>query len=243
MSEAEKKDILELGAIVQRDKQTYALAPHIPGGIIFDTNQLRNIADVADKYQCKALKLTSAQRIALVGIKPEDIEQVWADLGMKKGHAIGLCVRSVKICPGTTFCKRAKQDSVSLGLKLDEKYYGYQLPSKLKFGVSGCANSCAESAVKDIGLIGTPGGYIIMVGGAASGYGRLAQVLTKDKSEQEALTIIDRIIDLYQATGKRAQRLGKYLDAVGLELFQRYIEAPPDDLAELKEQARSLNSK
>lgn len=242
MLEDEKKDILELGAIVQRDKQTYAIAPHIPGGIIFDTNQLRNIADVADKYQCKALKLTSAQRIALMGIKPEDIEQVWADLGMKKGHAIGLCVRSVKICPGTTFCKRAKQDSVSLGLKLDEKYYGYQLPSKLKFGVSGCANSCAESAVKDIGLIGTPGGYIILVGGAASGYGRLAQILTQNKSEEEALAIIDRIIDLYRVAGKRAQRIGKFLDAISLDLLKQYIEAPPEALAELKEQARSLNS-
>lgn len=242
MSEDEKKDILELGAIIQRDKQTYAIAPHIPGGIIFDTNQLRNIADVADKYQCKALKLTSAQRIAMVGIKPEDIEQVWADLGMKKGHAIGLCVRSVKICPGTTFCKRAKQDSVSLGLKLDEKYYGCQLPSKLKFGVSGCANSCAESAVKDIGLIGTPGGYIILVGGAASGYGRLAQILTQNKSEEEALAIIDRIIDLYRVAGKRAQRIGKFLDAISLDLLKQYIEAPPEALAELKEQACSLNS-
>lgn len=239
--DVEKKDLLEQGAIVQRDKETYAIAPHIPGGIIFDTNYLRTIADVADKYQCKALKITSAQRIALVGIKPEELELVWADLGMKKGHAIGLCVRSVKICPGTTFCKRAKQDSVSIGLKLDAKYYGYQLPSKLKFGVSGCANSCAESAVKDIGLIGTPGGFTILVGGAASGYGRLAQILTQNKNEDEALAIIDRIIDLYESTGKRTQRMGKFLEKIGLELLQQYIEASPEALSELKEKARIIN--
>lgn len=241
MADVEKKDLLEQGAIVQRDKETYAVAPHIPGGIIFDTNYLRTIADVADKYQCKALKITSAQRIALVGIKAEELEQVWADLGMKKGHAIGLCVRSVKICPGTTFCKRAKQDSVSIGLKLDEKYYGYQLPSKLKFGVSGCFNSCAESAVKDIGLLGTPGGFTIMVGGAASGHGKLGQILSQNKSEEEALAIIDRIIDLYEATGKKHQRMGKFLDNIGLELLQKYVEAPPEDLAELKAMARNLN--
>ncbi len=58
-----KKDILEKGAILQRDKETFAVAPHIPGGIT-SPNQLRKIADVAEKYNAQALKLTSAQRIA-----------------------------------------------------------------------------------------------------------------------------------------------------------------------------------
>ncbi|HEX3030994.1 MAG TPA: NAD(P)/FAD-dependent oxidoreductase [Bacillota bacterium] len=235
------KDLLEQGAIVQRDKETYAVAPHIPGGIITDTNVLRNIADVADKYQCAALKLTSAQRIALVGIKPEELEQVWQDLGMDKGHAIGMCVRSVKICPGTTFCKRAQQDSVSLGLKLDKKYYGYQLPSKLKMGVSGCMNSCAESAIKDIGMIGTLAGYTVMVGGAASGYGRLGQVVAQKKSEEQVLAIVERLIDLYQSAGKKGQRMGRFVDKVGMELVTSYVESAPEALEELKVKARELN--
>ena len=147
------KDILEKGAILQRDKETFAIAPHIPGGII-DPAGLRRLADVAEKYNAKVLKITSAQRIAIVGIDPKDIDAAWNDLGMKAGAAIGLCVRSIKICPGTTFCKRGQQDSVGIGLKLDQIYHGMQLPWKFKIGVSGCGNSCAEPAVKDIGLIG-----------------------------------------------------------------------------------------
>ena len=85
------EDLPEKGAIVQRDRETYAIAPHIPGGII-DPAGLRKIADVAEKYHAKVLKLTSAQRIAIVGIAPEDIEKAWKDLGMAPGHAIGLCV-------------------------------------------------------------------------------------------------------------------------------------------------------
>jgi len=242
VSENEKRDLLEQGAIVQRDKETYAIAPHIPGGIITDSNLLRKIADVSDKYGCKALKVTSAQRIALVGIKPEDLEQAWADLGMDKGAAIGMCVRSVKICPGTTFCKRAKQDSVGLGLKLDELYHGRALPSKLKIGVSGCSNSCAESAVKDIGLMGLPGGYTIMVGGLASGYGRVGQVIYKDKSEEEVLTIVERILDLYDYAGKHGQRLGRFIDKVGIEALTGYVEAAPEELAGLKEKAKEANT-
>ena len=115
------EDLLEKGAIIQRDKETYAIAPHIPGGIITDFNLLRRLADVAEKYGVKAMKLTSAQRIALVGLKLEDLDPVWQELGMVPGAAIGLCVRSIKICPGTTFCRMGMQDAVGVGLHLDAK--------------------------------------------------------------------------------------------------------------------------
>ena len=111
-----KDNLPEKGAIVQRDRETYAIAPHLPGGIV-DPTTLRRIADVAEKYGAAALKMTSAQRIAIVGLKEEDLDNVWAELDIKPGAAIGLCVRSVKFCPGTTFCKQGKQDAVSLGLE------------------------------------------------------------------------------------------------------------------------------
>ena len=107
-------DLLEKGAIIQRDKATYAIAPHIPGGIITDYDLLRRIADVAEKYHVKAIKLTSAQRFALVGLDPQDLDAVWQDLGLAPGAAIGLCVRSIKICPGTTFCRLGMQDAVGV---------------------------------------------------------------------------------------------------------------------------------
>jgi len=217
------KDILEKGAIVQRDRETFAIAPHIPGGIISPAD-LRRIADVAEKYNAKALKITSAQRIALVGISPKDIDSAWNDLGMKHGAAIGLCVRSVKICPGTTFCKRGQQDSVGMGLKLDEIYHGMQLPWKFKMGVSGCANSCAEPAVKDIGLIGTPKGWRLLVGGSSGIKPRLGQMLAENLSDEEALKLIDKIINYYKEHAKK-QRLGEFIDEISFERFKQEVLA------------------
>jgi NAD(P)H-nitrite reductase len=214
-------DILEKGAIVQRDKETYAIAPHIPGGII-DRATLRKIADVAEKYNAKVLKLTSAQRIAIVGIRPEDIDNAWKDLGMSPGHAIGMCVRSVKICPGTTFCKRGQQDSVGVGLKLDEKYHGYQLPWKFKMGVSGCVNSCAEPWIKDVGLIGTSKGWRVVVGGCAGAKPRIAQVLAENLNDEEAIDLVDRIINYYRAHAKK-QRLGEFIEEIGFEKFKAEV--------------------
>ncbi len=216
-----KDNLPEKGAIVQRDRETYAIAPHLPGGVV-DPATLRKIADVAEKYGAAALKMTSAQRIAIVGLKEEDLDNVWTELGIKPGAAIGLCVRSVKICPGTTFCKQAKQDSLGLGLKLDEKYHGMPMPSKLKIGVSGCPNSCAEPAIKDIGIMGTAKGYTLMVGGSAAAVPRLAEVVAKELSEEEVLEAVDRIFNFYRNSGTK-KRLGKFIEDTGLENFKTQV--------------------
>lgn len=216
-----KDNLPEKGAIVQRDRETYAIAPHLPAGVV-DPATLRKIADVAEKYGAAALKMTSAQRIAIVGLKEEDLDNVWADLGIEPGAAIGLCVRSVKICPGTTFCKQAKQDSLGLGLKLDAIYHGMPMPSKLKMGVSGCPNSCAEPAIKDIGIMGTPKGYTLMVGGSAAAMPRLADVVAKELSDEEVLEAVDKILNFYKNSGTK-KRLGKFIDDIGLENFRSQV--------------------
>jgi NAD(P)H-nitrite reductase large subunit len=217
-----KKDILEKGAIVQRDKETYAIAPHIPGGVTSPA-ALRKIADVAERFNAQALKITSAQRIAIVGLAEESLDDVWEALDQKPGAAIGLCVRSVKICPGTTFCKRGQQDSVGVGMQLDEKYHGLELPWKFKMGVSGCANDCGEACIKDVGLIGTPKGWNVMVGGNGGGMPRLSLKLAEHiPSDEEAMEITDKIVEWFKKLNKRG-RIGKFVDEMGIEAFRKEI--------------------
>src|SRR3990167_11308444 len=206
------KDIYEKGAIVQRDGETFAIAPHIPG-VIIQHDKLRRIADIAEKYGL-VLKITSAQRIAIVGIQEHNIDNIWEELDMKPGAAIGLCVRSIEICTGTTFCKRGQQDSVGVGLKLDEKYHGMELPFKLKMGVSGCMNSCAEPVIKDIGLMGTSKGFRLYAGGSSGVTPRLGDLIAEELSEDDALDLVDRIINFYKRINQK-KRLGKIIDEIG----------------------------
>ncbi len=216
-----KTDLLDKGAILQKDYNTYAIAPHLPGGLC--TPQiLRKIADVAEKYNAQALKCTSAQRIAIVGLKEEDLDKVWADIEMKPAAAIGLCVRSIKFCPGTTFCKRGKTDAVTIGMKLDDKYHGMPLPSKFKIGVSGCANCCAESWVKDLGLIGTSKGWKIVVGGNAGASPQIAELLCDGLDDQQVLDVVDKIISYYKQHDKK-QRLGRFISKIGIENLKKDI--------------------
>ncbi|MGL5348677.1 MAG: hypothetical protein ACRDA3_15120 [Peptostreptococcaceae bacterium] len=215
------KDLLEKGAVIQRDKETYAIAPHLPAGLV-TPDQLRKIADIADKYNAAALKCTAAQRIAIVGIKEDDIDKAWDDLGMKPGAAIGLCVRSVKTCPGTTFCKKGFRDSVDIGLKLDDRYHGQDMPNKLKMGVSGCPNSCADNHTRDIGIMGTPKGWTVFVGGKGGTVPRLGDKLIMNVPDDKILELIDEIVAVYQSNATK-ERLGTYIDKIGFEQFKSMI--------------------
>ena len=206
----------EKGAIIQRDKETYAVAPHIPCGVA-SPELLRKIADIAEKYNAQALKITSATRIAIVGLKEEDIDDVWNELGMAPGAAVGLCVRSLRACPGTTFCKLGQQDALGLGMELDKKYHGLDLPGKFKMAVSGCQINCAESWVRDLGLFGKPEGWTIVIGGNVGQKPRIAQELINGLNDDQALEKVRQVIDYYKETASKGERLGKMIDRLGFE--------------------------
>lgn len=212
----------EKGVVLQRDKKTYAIAPHTPCGVV-SPEMLRQIADISEKYGAQAIKITSAARIALIGIEEEDVDSVWHDLGMEQAYLVGICVRSIKACPGTTFCKKGKQDSLSLGMKLDGKYHGMELPGKFKMGVSGCANQCAETCIKDLGLVGMPDGWRVLVGGNGGGRPRLAKELVKGLSTDEAMDVLNKVMKYYKANARPRQRIGAMLDKMDFEEFKTAI--------------------
>ena len=222
MAKEKKTDLPEKGAILQRDRETYAIAPAIPAGVL-PPDVLRKIADVAEKYGAAAIKITGAQRMAIVGLREEDIDSVWNDLGMDMGAAIGLCVRSVKTCPGTAFCKRGVSDSLGLGMALHDAYHGMSLPAKFKIGVSGCANCCGESWVRDIGFFGFKDGFKIVVGGNAGRKPRIAKELVYVESIEDAKKVAQRVFDYYKANAKPKERIGEFTDRIGFEEFTKKV--------------------
>jgi len=212
----------EKGAIPQRDNETYAIAPHIPCGVV-TPELLRTFADVAEKYGAQAMKITGATRLAIVGIKEEDIDRIWEDLGTDKGAAVGLCVRSIRACPGTTFCKLGKQDALGIGLKMDGIYHAMQLPGKFKMAVSGCKLSCAESWVRDVGLIGQPDGWTLTIGGNVGAHPRIGEELLDGLDDEQALVAVQKVVDCYKETANKGERLGKLIDRVGLDPFKQAV--------------------
>lgn len=220
-----KDDILSKGAILQRDQETYAITARLLAGVM-DVPTARRIADVAEKYGVKRLKITGDSRMALIGIKEEDLDAAYEDLGIKPETGTALCQQFIKACPGNTFCTRGQQDTLSLAQKVEEQFYPYpKISSKVKIGISGCFNSCSEPAIKDIGLIGLPKGWILMVGGAGGKDPMIAQVIAKNLSEDEVLEVLEKILKYYRASSQKHQtrnmRLGVILSKEGNERLLR----------------------
>jgi NAD(P)H-nitrite reductase large subunit len=209
------------GVILQQDKKTYAIALHIPCGIV-TPELLEKLAAVAKKYKTASLKITSAARIAILGIKEEDIDCIWNDLDVEQGHVVGLCVRSIKVCPGKKFCRLAKQDSLEMGMRLDRKYHGMKMPSKMKMAVSGCKIQCGENCIKDISLYGTESGWNVLVGGMGGIKPRLAEVLAENIPPEEVEEVVERTLRYYQENSKR-MRIGFMIDAIGIEALRHAV--------------------
>ena len=209
----------EKGAILQRDKKTYAIAPHIPCGIV-TPELLRKIADVSEKYRAQTIKITGATRIAIVGLEEEVIDQVWQELQLDVGAAVGLCVRSVRTCPGTTYCRLGQQDALGMGMELDKRYHGMELPGKFKMAVSGCQLSCSESWVRDIGLIGKKEGWQVVIGGNVGAAPRIGQELVAGLDDGAALRVVDQVVRFYQEKANKGERMGKMIERIGLEPFK-----------------------
>ncbi|MGD8548475.1 MAG: NAD(P)/FAD-dependent oxidoreductase [Desulfobacterales bacterium] len=212
----------EKGAILQRDNKTYAVAPHIPCGVV-TPELLRRIADVAEKYKAQAIKITGATRIAIVGLEEEHIDSVWDDLKLEKGAAVGLCVRSIRACPGTTFCKIGRQDALGIGMELDQRYHGKELPGKFKMAVSGCHLSCAESWVRDVGLIGKKSGWQVVIGGNVGAEPRIGQEIASGLDDAQVLKAVDKLVQCYQENANKNERLGKLIDRIGMTPFKEAI--------------------
>jgi nitrite reductase (NADH) large subunit len=115
-------------ANIQKDG-TFSVVPRMRGGVT-TPEQLRRIADVAEKYSVPMVKLTGGQRIDLLGIKKEDLPKVWADLGMPSGFAYGKSMRTVKTCVGQEFCRFGLGDSTRLGVELETRLQGMESPAR-----------------------------------------------------------------------------------------------------------------
>jgi NAD(P)H-nitrite reductase large subunit len=218
-----QEDILEKGAIVQRDRKTYAVAPHIPGGFI-GVDQFRRLVDTAEKFNASVFKMTSGQRIAVVGLKAEDLDAFWQEVGRGIGWAIGLCVRMVKFCPGTTYCRYGVQDAVTLGRELDRRYHGLPLSAKFKMAVAGCEYACNAPVFKEVGLTGLPDGWRLTVGGTCGAKPRLGDWIADGLDTGQILEMTDRVVRWFQEGNfKPKVRMGRIIDEIGLEAFKKAV--------------------
>ncbi len=208
-------------ANIQKDG-TYSVIPRMYGGVT-TPDQLRKIADVADKYAVPMVKVTGGQRIDLLGVKKEDLTSMWADLDMPSGYAYGKSIRTVKTCVGSEFCRFGTQNSTQLGIDIEKAFDHMWAPHKVKFAVSGCPRNCAESGIKDVGIIGVDSGWEIYVGGNGGIKTEVAHFLCKVKTAEEVIEYSGAFIQVYREEARYLDRTVHWIERVGLDYVKKRI--------------------
>ncbi len=201
---------------------TYSVIPRMWGGET-SAAELRRIADAVDKFNIPTVKVTGGQRIDLLGVKKEDLQAVWNAIGMPSGHAYAKALRTVKTCVGSEWCRFGTQDSTALGKLLERATWRMYAPHKVKFAVSGCPRNCAESGIKDVGIIGVDSGWEMYVGGNGGIKTEVAQFLVKLKTQEEVLEYTGAFIQLYREEGWYLERTVHYIARVGLDVVKQRI--------------------
>lgn len=205
---------------IRDGKKTYAITPHISGGFV-TPETLEKIAGVARKYR-GVLKLTSGQRILITNLQGEDLPAIWDELKMEPAVKSQNSVKNVEMCPAG-FCKRSKYNTIGIGMKLSKKYQWEEMPCRTKIGVAGCLNACGSVYSKDIGVIADKAGLMIVVGGSAGYNPRLADVIVKELMEEDALRVIDLIFKYYKENANAGEKMGFFIDRVGLNVFKENV--------------------
>ena len=211
-------------ANIQKDG-TYSVVPRMWGGVT-SAAELRAIADVVDRYDIPTVKVTGGQRIDLLGVKREQLPDVWRDLnaaGMVSGHAYGKALRTVKTCVGSEWCRFGTQDSTGMGVALEKMTWGSWTPHKVKLAVSGCPRNCAEATIKDFGVVAVESGWELHVGGNGGIKVRVTDLLCKVATEEEVLEYCAAYMQLYREEAHYLERTAPWVERVGLDHIRRRV--------------------
>lgn len=208
-------------ANIQKDG-TYSVIPRMWGGET-TADELRRIADAVEKYHIPTVKVTGGQRIDLLGVKKEDLQAVWRDIGMPSGHAYAKALRTVKTCVGSEWCRMGTQDSTQLGKDLERAMWRMYAPHKVKFAVSGCPRNCAESGIKDVGIIGVDSGWEMHIAGNGGIKTEVAHFFTKLRTAEEVLEYTGAFMQLYRLEGWYLERTVHFVNRVGLDYVKKRI--------------------
>lgn len=204
-------------ANIQKDG-TYSVIPRMWGGTT-TASELRAIADVVDKYQIPTVKITGGQRIDMLGVRKEQLPDVWRDLnaaGMVSGHAYGKALRTVKTCVGSEWCRFGTRDSTAMGIALEKMTWGSWTPHKTKLAVSGCPRNCAEATIKDFGVVATESGWDLHVGGNGGITVRVTDLLAKVATDAEVLEYCSGFMQLYREEARYLERTAPWIERVGI---------------------------
>jgi NAD(P)H-nitrite reductase large subunit len=206
---------------IQKPK-TYNVLPGTKMGML-STEYLEKMTGIAKKHGIPFFKITSAQRLAIVGHEPKTAEQIWQELGQETGPKKPVGIHYIQACPGIKWCKYGRQDSLAMGEKMEKAFGDLPLPAKTKVGISGCPLNCCESYVRDIGIFGKKNGWTLVFGGNGGGCPRIGDIIAENLNDDEVIEVVSKCLDYYGKNARKLERTARLMTRTKIDNFEKYI--------------------
>lgn len=231
---------LQYGIYGQRQPGVQMVRVKIPFGGITG-NQLRRVAELADRYATGVGHVTTRQDIQMHFVELKDVPSIMrglAEVGLTTREACANTVRNVTACHLAGVCQGEVFDvtpyAKTVAYHLLRNPLNQSLPRKFKIAFSGCKQDCALTPIHDIGLLAVKRadgviGFRMVVGGGLGSTPRIAQLLREFTPMEELIPSIEAVIKVFDTLGNRKNRnkarMKFVIDKLGFEEFKRRWEA------------------
>ncbi len=143
------------GIITERNPDFCIVRLRMPAGMI-SPHQMKELGEIAERYGVESIHLTTRQTMEFPHVDPRNLEGLVSELEAN-GTRLGAEreeVVNVTACLGTMHCKFGIIDSVTLAHEIDRKFFGKDLPVKVRIAISSCPNGCESERLNEIGITG-----------------------------------------------------------------------------------------
>ena len=231
---------LQYGIYGQRQPGVQMVRIKIPFGGI-SANQLRRVAELADRHATAVGHVTTRQDIQLHFVELKDVPTIMrglAEVGLTTREACANTVRNVTACHLAGVCQGEVFDvtpyAKTIAYHLLRNPLNQSLPRKFKIALSGCKQDCALTPIHDVGLLAAKRvdgtiGFRMVAGGGLGSAPRIAQVLREFTPMEELLPSIEAVIKVFDTLGNRKNRnkarMKFVIEKLGFDEFKRRWEA------------------
>lgn len=199
-----------------------------PGDL--DSQQMRFIADLADRYSFGEMRITHSQNLVLADVEKDQLYELWQALKTHDLEADNLGLLSDMICcPGGDFCSLANAKSIPIAESIQRRFSREQLKDigKLSLNISGCMNACGHHHVGNIGILGVDKKgeeyYQVSLGGSSDNDTALGKIVGPSFSQEEIPEVIEKIVSVYQQHRSAGEQFVATVHRIGMDPFKQAV--------------------
>ncbi len=226
------------GIYGQREEGTFMMRIRCTGGVI-KLNQLKEVAQIADKYASNKKHITTRQEIQLHYLKLDDLAGVMRQLkkiGLASRGGGGNTIRNLIIDEEAGIAEDEVFDvtpyAVALTTRLIAEEDSWTLPRKLKIAFSGSSKDRGFATIADLGFIAkvknNKKGFKVYVAGGFGSKAQLAKVLFDFVEQGQVYAVTRAVKSLFWKYGNRknkhAARLRFLWQSLGEDEFRNKFE-------------------